>query len=102
MAAGPFVQAPEPGRLSERQPQSGHFKELRANSANEFVHNHLTWRSGEQNAVHERGATRPLAKSRVTACFRPVSRRPQRRELTDSRQIRMTNIGPRRKCLRRA
>ena len=47
MAAGPFVQAPEPGRLSERQPQSGHFKELRAYSADQFVHkSHLRmWRA---------------------------------------------------------
>ena len=40
MAAGAFVETPETGRLSDRQPQSGHFKELRANSANEFVHTH--------------------------------------------------------------
>lgn len=38
MTAGAFVESPETGRLSERQPQSGHFKELRANSANKFVH----------------------------------------------------------------
>ena len=40
VAAGAFVEAPQTGRLSDRQPQSGHFKELRANSANQFVHTH--------------------------------------------------------------
>ena len=40
VAAGAFIETPETGRLSDRQPQSGHFKELRANSANKFVHTH--------------------------------------------------------------
>jgi hypothetical protein len=40
VAAGAFIETPEAGRLSNRQPQSGHFKELRANSADKFVHTH--------------------------------------------------------------
>ena len=69
MPAGAFVESPQTGRLRDRQPQSGHFKKLRANSANEFVHDVTFDDLGEQNAVHAAGAAEPLVKSRVTPRF---------------------------------
>jgi hypothetical protein len=69
VAAGAFVEAPETGRLRDRQPQSGHFEELRANSANEFVHGVTFADLGEQNAVHAAGAIGALVKSDMTRCF---------------------------------
>ena len=99
VAAGAFVETPETGRLSDRQPQSGHFKELCANSANEFVHDVTFDDLGEQNAVHAEGAGRPLAKSRVTPCFWRISRMVGLGDLASSRQFGMANSAVERKCL---
>ena len=98
VAAVAFIEAPETRRLSERQPQSGHFEELRTNPADEFVHNAPPGDLGEQNAVHAAGASSLLEKSRVTACFGPDFNGVEPGRSADLRQIGMANSTIERKC----